>query len=153
MTETPAPYGAPKPQPEAGPSEVDRLADQLWGLLGPDMGPDQWREAVRQLADPTQALPVVTPTQAMAFVDAALDWESFGEEAGAPKSRHLFTHLQAVLGHNEVPGPATFWQAKHARNVSPRRRVARLLNYLESVVAVLRRECKLDGQCDGEATS
>lgn len=29
---------------------ADNLIDELWGLLCPNMGPEQWRDAVKMLA-------------------------------------------------------------------------------------------------------
>jgi hypothetical protein len=44
------------------------------------------------------------PQKALALLEAMLGWEAVGDEQGRPKSPHVQTHLEAVLGYERVPG-------------------------------------------------
>ncbi|MGI9862701.1 hypothetical protein SDD30_15095 [Moorella naiadis] len=45
----------------------------------------------------------ITKKQAMAFVHAICGWEEIADQQSRPKSSHAWTHLEAILGHGNVP--------------------------------------------------
>jgi hypothetical protein len=87
----------------------------------------------------------VTLEQAVAFVVAMVGHVDYGRGASAPKSPHMVTHLDAVLGHGKTPDGGLVdsweqvtaprceddWQARVHDAVNP------LIDYLHAVVHAL----------------
>jgi hypothetical protein len=79
--------------------------------------------------------------RALALLEAMLGWEAVGDEQGKPKSPHVMTHLEAVLGFERVPGMEMVKDAIDPRKgrlySQPTDRVRKLLFHLRDAVSSL----------------
>ena len=71
--------------------------------------------------------------RALAFISAMVGWEDVGECQARPKSPHMWTHLEAVLGRRDVPSSDDFPStSKHSTA-----RAQALVEYLRGVAKAL----------------
>lgn len=82
----------------------------------------------------------VPAERALAFIGAMVDWEDVGECQARPKSSHMWTHLEAVLGLGKVPDIYAFRSVVYndAAYRHEREKVLMLVEYLEGVIKTLR---------------
>jgi hypothetical protein len=113
------------------PCDLERLAEEVARRLNVAPEPD---------ANPAVT---VTLSQAVAFVVAMVGHVDYGMGVEAPKSPHVVTHLDAVLGHGKTPNeclvdswaqpaqPRPPWPVEDCKQMAP------LIDYLHAVVHAL----------------